>query len=268
MGGRLKPDQNLTQKGRNQPMIDKFINDRDSQDQRDRETLHNLADLLPVLMEKESGDVWHVSPEPMRDDWHPHLTGRARVSAFTLTRARDGFEIEIRPSGAWNEKDKANARILWPDNPNESGAYSRMTYRAAPGVAHDAPEPGISFTISKAKPETLARRLLKELTGPEYDAARAGLVDRINAQSAAADQAAQWREKVAAAAGLGLHYSTGTGKTHLHNRGAPKPFDIDTAGEKWPGGKLTLDLPKDPEQAADLVGKIRALVEAANGESV
>ncbi|AET42328.1 hypothetical protein DSS3P1_09 [Ruegeria phage DSS3-P1] len=227
--------------------------------------LHGLAETLPGALAKATGVDWRAAVELIPADWHPDLTGPERVRAVTLTRETgDGFAIELRPDGAWNAPGKATAAIVPPIDPTAKGAYSRVNWGSARSVAYGSAPPSIGFSPDKAKPETLARRIARDLVTPEFTGVYAELCKIARDRGDSSATAAEWRARVSEAAGIGCHESDSG--FHWHNKGGPKWGHIETQYRDLPGGKLRLELPVDPGEAAALVADIRAAVEARTGK--
>jgi hypothetical protein len=232
----------------------------ESTERRARLALHDLADVLAEHLTKESGEEWTAGRvDYLREDCRDKdRQGRAAVTGANFTRARDGFTLRLWPSNYYNEKDKGGAGIEWPQD-LAPGHAARTVYRQAPGVDYHAAEPGIAFTVEKAKPATLARRMLRELTGPEYDRAFAALVEKFDAEEAAREKGEEWAAKVREAAGVksvGLASERYWGRPLNGARVA-----VGRESQHGPGGVLAIQLPDDPDAAALMAAALRAVGE-------
>lgn len=229
--------------------------ERDRMERAARVALAGICGDLAAALTAESGEAWAGEVNALRGDWREELRGPERTESLTLTRARDGFTVSIR-AGTWNECGKASAEIAWPKNPADGWP---VKMRDAPG-SWGASEPGFGFTVEKAKPATLARRILRELTGEDRDSAWAAFVARWAAEGEARDAAACWRDAVAGASGC--NFSVRDSAVYWFGQGG---FSELESQRDSPGGKLTVRLPIDPGEAAATVAAILALIK---GESV
>lgn len=227
------------------------------------EALHALGLTVAAALTAESGEEWAGVIEDCPAAWN-RMAGPENMRWANFRRARDGFTLQICPSGAYNKKGQGKAGIVWPKNPNDKSAVC-VKMSAARGFAYDTAEPDFSFTSAKTQPANLARRLLKELTGEEFDKARAHILDRWRADTARLEAAHNWREAVQDASGITYRESHDRTGFFWVKREAWGEIESDNFDA---GGKVTLKIPACPVEAAKLVQQLRAIIETNNAGSV
>lgn len=210
-------------------------------------------DLAPALSEV-TGETWTRGP----DDLNPWEIEAGRPeSAFmgaTFTRA-DGFTIWARGGADFKARARMAAGVLWPRKPGSNGG---ARYSDAPGVPYNAASPSAGFDPAKGA-RAVAVQLARVLVAPEYVAAWHGLVGRWQAEADREAAALIWRDKVAEAADM-QHVADG-GRVYFYPKpGADRSLSI-TARAEYPGGDLSLKLPRDAGKAAGIVGLIRAALD-------
>lgn len=218
------------------------------------EALQTICDTLADELTRESGDTWTRGE---RDEAPGAFSPEDRFRGYSFTRGRDGFTLRLFAVLYYNESDKIQGRISWPRNPNPENAAGAVM-RDAPGF-YDHAEPGVTFTATKTTARTVAKRMLRELVTEDTQAAWAALVQRWADETDNRNDAETWRRRVSEAAGIECR-PDGNGDPYFSTW---KTWaDKLTTDKHRPGGKLTIDLPDEFDDAAKLVAGVRALVEA------
>jgi hypothetical protein len=211
---------------------------------------------MPAALTEASGTRWIKTPGPARHRDREHDASDPRgIYAQGFRRVADLFEIFISRS----EAGRVASRIEWPVNPTDPTRHA--SYRDAPGVRYDADAPGCTSAMTRGAP-AIAKQALRTLDLPEYVAAFHAIAKRWAADADKAAQAALWLEAVAEASGATLRKNPSNSGHHFALMGKAE-WAREIKGEtSYPGGSVKIDLPRDPQDAAAMVRRLRAAVEA------
>jgi hypothetical protein len=221
----------------------------------DKDAALSLADALPAALEAETGKPWAAEKTLDRD--------RAEDLLFvTLTEdGGAGSPSIIMGGGNWNENGKARFYISVPDDVDGG----RRAWGYLPGVEYGTPVPETAAALTRPA-KTVARQIVRRVLTPENRAILTRSAEHDAATQGVRNDAETWREKVAGAAGIPCRINGDRAAVLWGNGYGSRDWGKIDSSFHCPGGSVKIALSDDPEQAATLVAKIRAAVEAHEKE--
>lgn len=217
-----------------------------------QETALQLANDLPAALEAATGQSWTVA--------HQYdVNGDGCLIFSKLTQAATDTQSPVTihmTSGGWNDKDKAKFSIASPSDCQGR----RRGWGELPGTAYGTSAPETKAALSRPA-KAVAGQIVRNLLA-------ADILETLNrVQKYDADRAAdvaesvRWRDAVAVASGI--DYRESTHNDEIYFPSASGQWGGISCSKHAPGGRIELRLPKNPEKAAEIVAKLRAIMEGA-----
>lgn len=201
-----------------------------------------MAKELPAALAKITGKEWEVEIRYYGD-------GDGFQNA--VLKQSDGFSIHMSGGWCWRNPDRGEFSILWP----RSTDGSTRSFRDAPGVRYDAVSPTTSVSCDRPV-AAVAKQIARVLLADVYISARNAMLSADANILKAKDNAKVWRDAVSQASGIpyteGRHGEVFWGRSSSWG-------DIKSS-PSCAGGTITLKLPSDPTEAAEMMAKLRELM--------